>query len=139
MSEFQSRSTGQAREAARRVGEQVRGEADTQTNRLAQGIRGFADDLDSMSSSGNSDSAAAGLVRQAADGGRQAADWLDHRGLDGLLDEMRSFARRRPGMFLLGAAVAGFAAGRLAKATATEITANEPVPEQRTEVPDGYR
>ncbi|WP_460528354.1 hypothetical protein [Flindersiella endophytica] len=59
------------------------------------------------------------VVQQVADGGRQAADWLDHRGFDGLLTEVRSFARRRPGTFLLGATVAGFMIGRLAKATAS--------------------
>jgi hypothetical protein len=58
------------------------------------------------------------LVQQVADGGRQVADWLDHRGLDGVLTEMRSFARRRPGIFLLGAGVTGFVIGRVAKSTA---------------------
>jgi hypothetical protein len=104
-------------EAARHMGGQVRGEADSQTRRLAHGVRTFADDLSSMSADAETGSVARGLVQQLADGGRQVADWLDDRGLDGLLTEMRSFARRRPGMFLLGAGVTGFVVGRVAKAT----------------------
>lgn len=125
----------QARQAARQVGGQVHDEADSQTRRLAQGLRGFSDDLTTMSSNGPSDSPARGLVEQAAEGGRQAADWLDQRGLDGLLAELRSFARRRPGTFLLGAAVAGFAVGRLAKASTNEATTGgQALPEKE---PDG--
>ena len=46
---------------------------------------------------------------------RQAARFLDERGAQGLLDSARDYARRKPGTFLLGAAVAGFLVGRVAK------------------------
>lgn len=39
---------------------------------------------------------------------------VDRLGFDGVMDEVQRFARRRPGAFLAGAAVAGFAAARLA-------------------------
>jgi hypothetical protein len=58
----------------------------------------------------------AGPRAGAADGGRRAAGYLDERGLDGAIEELQRFARRRPGVFLAGAALAGFAAGRIAKA-----------------------
>jgi hypothetical protein len=38
---------------------------------------------------------------------------LHDGGLDGIVGDARGFARRRPGLFLLGAVAAGFAAGRL--------------------------
>jgi hypothetical protein len=105
----------QARHATAQFGEQVRGEADTQATRLAAGLRGWADDLSTMASAGR-EPQLRDLVQQTADGGRRAADWLDRRGVEGLVSEVKSFARRRPGLFLLGAAVAGFGVGRLAKA-----------------------
>jgi hypothetical protein len=40
---------------------------------------------------------------------------MDQRGVEGVLDDVRSFARRRPGVFLLGAGIAGFAVGRLVR------------------------
>ncbi|MCZ2847148.1 hypothetical protein [Modestobacter sp. VKM Ac-2978] len=56
---------------------------------------------------------AADLVRQAGDKVEEMAGWLQDREPGELVDEVRKFARRKPGMFLLGAAVAGIVAGRL--------------------------
>jgi len=39
----------------------------------------------------------------------------DERGLEGTVEDLRQFARRRPGLFLMGAAVAGFAVSRLGR------------------------
>jgi hypothetical protein len=55
------------------------------------------------------------FARQAADRAHGAASWLEQREPADLLDEVRNFARRRPGAFLIGAAVAGLAAGRLTR------------------------
>ena len=41
------------------------------------------------------------------------ANWLQNREPADLLEEVRRFARRKPGVFLLGAAAAGVLAGRL--------------------------
>jgi hypothetical protein len=38
---------------------------------------------------------------------------VSERGFDGLVDDVQSFARRRPGVFLAAAAATGFVAGRL--------------------------
>jgi ElaB/YqjD/DUF883 family membrane-anchored ribosome-binding protein len=63
------------------------------------------------------DAESAGELRryaeQASDRLQAAADRLGSRGFDGLVDDVQSFARRRPGVFLAVAAGAGFAAGRL--------------------------
>jgi hypothetical protein len=56
---------------------------------------------------------AADLLQQASSFIEQFADKLQNREPAELLDEVRSFARRKPGVFLLGAAAAGVLAGRL--------------------------
>ena len=43
------------------------------------------------------------------------ASWLENRDPGSLLDEVKSFARQRPGTFLLAAAGAGLLAGRLGR------------------------
>ncbi|MEE1938902.1 CsbD family protein [Streptomyces sp. TRM 70361] len=112
--------TGEARHQvagmAGQLKERATREADSQTRRTADTIRQWADDLSGMAENTRSDSPVRSLVSQAADGGRRAADLLEDRGAGGLVEGLESFARRRPGAFLAGAAVAGFAVGRLAKA-----------------------
>ena len=50
---------------------------------------------------------------QASERLRAVAQRIGSRGFDGLVDDVQSFARRRPGLFLAAAAASGFAAGRL--------------------------
>ena len=55
------------------------------------------------------------LARQAADRAGQAASWLQDREPEDLLEDVRAFARRRPGAFLGIALAAGVVAGRLTR------------------------
>ena len=59
--------------------------------------------------------AAADLARDAASRARDAGQWLDGRRPAQVVDEVQSFARRRPGVFLALAAAAGLVAGRLTR------------------------
>ncbi|MFF7372892.1 hypothetical protein [Streptomyces tricolor] len=95
-----------------RVSEEVEG----QTRRAAGTVRQWADDLAELARNAPEDSPARGLVSQVADGGHRAADYLDRHGVGGMAEDLKGFARRRPGAFLAGAALAGFAVGRMAKA-----------------------
>lgn len=52
----------------------------------------------------------------ASDRLHQLATDVETRGLTGVLDDLSTYARRRPGAFLLGAAVVGFGIGRVVKA-----------------------
>lgn len=106
----------QAMDMAGHMKERAAREAETQTKKTADTIRQWADDLSGMAESARSDSPVRNLAVQAADGGRRAADLLEDRGAGGLLEGVETFARRRPGAFLFGAALAGFAVGRMAKA-----------------------
>jgi hypothetical protein len=75
---------------------------------LAQELRGLAD-----GSSQGAPGPARDLLQQASGYVEQFADRLQNREPGDLLDDVRAFARRRPGTFLLGAALAGVLAGRL--------------------------
>ena len=92
---------------------QVEEQSRTQKDRLAQTARTFGEDLESMASS--TDGLAATVARQVADQARTLSSQLESREPAELLDEVRRFARRRPGTFLLGALAAGVVAGRLTR------------------------
>jgi len=68
-----------------------------------------------MADAGQDNSIASTLVREGAHRTERVASTLERGGVDGVVADVRSFARRNPGSFLLGAAAAGFFAGRLAR------------------------
>ena len=94
----------------------VTDEVQSQARRAVGTLRQWADDLAGMARNAPYDSPARSLVAQVADGGHRAADYLDKNGAEGLMGDLQGFARRRPGAFLGGAALAGLVVGRLAKA-----------------------
>jgi hypothetical protein len=115
----------QARQVKDEVATQTRGLVDqtkkelrdqgrSQADHLAQAIRRVSDQADALAA-GRVDQAGnvADNVRRTGGHVRQVADRLDQRGVDGVIDDVQSFARRRPGAFLLGCAAAGFVTGRL--------------------------
>ncbi|MEU2576703.1 hypothetical protein ACIP3B_28275 [Streptomyces anulatus] len=108
-------ATARAQDVMGELRSQLEEQARSQTQRLADNVRRLADDLHDMSRNSDSGSAAAGAVKQIADRGHRTAARLEERGPDGLLSDLQDFARRRPGAFLAGAALAGFATARLAK------------------------
>jgi hypothetical protein len=94
---------------------QVKSQVVSQQQKAAEGLTGLAQQLRGMAD-GTAQGApgpAADLLQQASSYIEQFADKLQNREPADLLDEVRSFARRKPGVFLLGAAAAGVLAGRL--------------------------
>jgi hypothetical protein len=94
---------------------QLRQQATTQQQKAAEGLSSLAQQLRGMAD-GTGDGApgpARDLVQQASGKLEEFGSWLQGHEPADLLDEVRAFARRKPGMFLLGAAVAGVVAGRL--------------------------
>ncbi|WP_143660357.1 hypothetical protein [Streptomyces sp. JHA26] len=108
-------AVAQARDFVEEVRAQLQDQAQSQTRHLAENVRRLAEDLQDMDRRGRPDSSASGVVRYLADGGHKVASRLEERGPDGLIDDLRDFARRRPGVFLAGAALAGFAVARAGK------------------------
>lgn len=106
----------QARRLMDQVGAEVNGQAAEQQKRAASGLHGVGSQLRKMADSSGEQGMAADVVSQAASRVDGAATWLDERDPGALLDGLKSFARRRPGLFIAIAAGAGIVAGRLTKA-----------------------
>ena len=116
---------GEAANHVRNLFEQARSEVTSQGSaqkeRATSGLRSLADELTSLvEGNGTSSSAVSGIATQASDTVRQAADWLESHEPGDVLNEVRRFARRRPGAFLLGAAAVGLIGGRLTRSVAEE-------------------
>ncbi|MFE0470301.1 hypothetical protein ACFW2V_01625 [Streptomyces sp. NPDC058947] len=130
--------TGEARAQAGAMAGDLRArvteEADQQARRGAQVMRQWADDLSGLADGADADTPAKSLVAQVADRGHRAADYLDSRGVGGLVGDLEDFARRRPGAFLGGAVLAGIAVGRLAKA-GSKANGSGPGPDERPGTP----
>lgn len=112
LEESKHQAAGLMGEARTQVDEQAR----TQRDRLVSTLRTFSDDIERMA---NGEPTGGGmaqdLARQLADRARELSSRMDGREPSELLDEVRSFARRKPGTFLLGAIAAGAVAGRLTR------------------------
>jgi hypothetical protein len=96
---------------------QVREQASGQQQKAAQGLSSLAQELRGLAN-GTSQGApgpARDLLEQASGKVEEFSSWLQSREPADLLDEVRSFARRKPGTFLLGAAAAGILAGRMTR------------------------
>jgi len=99
-------------EAKSQVDEQSR----TQRDRLVSTLQELSGQLDGMArGEGAPSGMAQDAVRQVADRARALGSRIDGRDPSDLLEDVRSYARRRPGTFLLGAMAAGLVAGRLAR------------------------
>ena len=90
-------------------------QAGVQQQKVATGLRSVSDELHAMAQASDQPGVATDLVRQAAERSSSVAAWLDGRDPGSLLNEVKSFARQRPGTFLLLAAGAGVLAGRLSR------------------------
>lgn len=112
--------SSQGRGLVEETRQQLHSQADEQTQSLAQALFRWGYETQALVD-GRPDEAP--MVRQYA---QQCADKLngvaseiEERGVEGLIDEVAQFARRRPGAFLLGAAVIGFGGGRLLRGAGT--------------------
>lgn len=108
---------GEARRQATDLLEQGRGQATEQARagqqKAAESLGALADELRSLTNGEGGSGPATDLLRQATDRVEGLAGHLRDREPGDLLEDVRRFARRRPGAFLVGAAVAGVLAGRL--------------------------
>lgn len=139
--------TSEARDKARGLLDeataQIDGQSRTQKGKLAETLRGFGEDLERMSNGEGADSAdgadgatgaAQQLVQQAAHRANDLAGRLESREPQELLDDLRRFARDKPGAFVLGALVAGVAVGRLTRGAKAAKDEDEGSESGRTDV-----
>jgi len=108
-------ATRQARDVLGQARAEMAQQASDQQQRVAGGLRSLGSELSSMAESSNQSGVATDLARQASTTAHEVADWLEQRDPGSLLNEVKSFARRRPGAFLAIALGAGLAAGRLTR------------------------
>jgi hypothetical protein len=119
-------ATDEAKSVAGDVREQARGLLDetktqvqdqsrTQRDRIIETLRTFSDDLDGMA--GQRGGMAPDAAREVANRARWFSQQLEGREPAKLVDDLRSFARRRPGMFLAGSLIAGVVVGRILRGT----------------------
>jgi hypothetical protein len=113
----------QARDLLAETRSQLQEQADAQTTRMARALYQVGSQAVALSE-GRPDQA--GPLAEYAE---QAAGWLDtcaaqieERGLEGLASDVVDFARRRPGVFLAGAALLGVGVGRLIRSGAVSST-----------------
>lgn len=118
-----------AQDQARNVLDEARSAMDeqsrTQRDRMVELTRSVSDDLEQMAQNGP-DGTAADIARQAAGKIRSLGERMDGREPSEMLDDVRRFARRRPGTFLLGALAAGVVVGRLARGSKDASDTNDP-------------
>ncbi|MHB1533102.1 MAG: hypothetical protein ACYC1D_00510 [Acidimicrobiales bacterium] len=112
---------------------QLEQQAHAQSIRVADALAALADEMVALAEGRPHDaenvrgyaSTAAETVYNAADRIYDLASELDTRGISSVLDDVQSFARRRPAAFLLGAAAAGFGIGRAVRANSGQPSAND--------------
>lgn len=106
----------QARGLVEQTRNQLQDQAGTQSERLAGSLRRLGGELQALvEGRPNEAGTVRDYARQAAERLNEAAEEIESRGPEGLLDDVKALARERPGAFVLGAALAGLAVGRLAR------------------------
>jgi hypothetical protein len=96
--------------------------------RLAKQLLSLSDELRSMADVSGRSGMAADLTNQAASRVRGAGQWLDEHRPGQVAEEVQSFARRRPAVFLALAAGAGLVAGRLTRGLKNAAIDNSTTP-----------
>lgn len=114
---------GEAKIQARGLYEQsrreLRDQAGVQQQRIATGLHSVGDDLGSMAAGAEGGGIAVDLVQQVSGRLSAVATWLENREPGAVVDEVRRYARRKPGTFILAAALGGVIVGRLTRALAS--------------------
>ena len=115
---------------------QIQQQTQQQRDRLVELLREFEDELTNMVDSGGRSGTASEVVRQVADRLSGVRSYLE-RGTNPM-DDVRKFARRRPGAFLLVAATAGVLAGRATRGAAAARKQQQQGGRHAIDVRDGY-
>lgn len=124
--EVVAEATAQARNLAGELKTQVNEQAGTQRDRLVEQLRSMSDELTQMVYGGGSQSGVASEVAsQLSTRAHDLAGYLDGKEPGDILIAVQNYARRKPGTFLIGAAVAGMVAGRLTRGARAAAASSE--------------
>jgi hypothetical protein len=119
-SKVASEAKAQAQDLLAQTRDQLREQTGVQQERAAGSLRTLSDELRDMGDKSESTGLASELVSQVAHRAGSAASYLEGRDPGTLLQDVTDFARRRPGLFVGLAVVAGVAAGRLTRSLTSE-------------------
>lgn len=111
--EVARQASDRGRELLRDMGRELQAQVDSQADRAGGTLRQVSGQLRAMADAAPDDGGVVSLVREAAQRTDELAQRLDTGGPTAVLDDVAEFARRRPGLFLVGTGLAGFVAGRL--------------------------
>lgn len=100
-----------ARDAVTEQSERAKETAADEMSRTARGLHAAADELEGSPLQQD-------LLREAADGLKHLSESLEGKSIGAMAREFSDFGRRNPAAFLGGAALAGFALARFARASA---------------------
>ena len=120
VSRVTSQATGQARDLLDQGRTQLSEQLSTQQHKLSSLVHSFADELGTMAAKSDKSGPVTDLAQQGSRRIGALAHQLETSEPSDLLDQVRSFARRRPVAFLVGSALAGVVVGRLSRSLASE-------------------
>jgi hypothetical protein len=101
------------------IKQNVTSRVDEQKNRAADGLGGIANVIHQASDQlRNDNEALAQFVDQAGEQLRRFADQIRQKGIGDMFDDVQSFARRRPALFIGGALLVGLGIARFLKSSA---------------------
>ncbi|MCU1673241.1 MAG: hypothetical protein JWN77_1354 [Frankiales bacterium] len=118
-------SLDQAKDLAETVRAQVAEQLSSQGDRLTETLRGLSTQL----SDGDTSGVVGQVLKEAGTRVQAFADYAERTGPQGLVTELRQYAKRNPGTFLLGAALAGLVAGRVVKGVSANKQQQSSTPE----------
>jgi len=124
----------QARDLVGELKGSLKQQSEAQRDRAVSGLRTLSDELWDMGNHPDrpggaaADQSSAGiaseLARQGSSKTRELASYIETHDPGDIVQEVRDFARRRPGTFLLGAAILGIAVGRLTRGAVAAQSSN---------------
>jgi hypothetical protein len=122
----------QARNLVDQTRSELRSQASNRQSALAEKLHGWASELGSMASKSDESGPMSDVAQEASRRVGEVSHWLDNHEPADLLDEVKRYARRRPGTFLALCAAAGVVAGRLTRGA---VAANTSVDSDRESTP----
>jgi polyhydroxyalkanoate synthesis regulator phasin len=126
VSEISQEVVDQGRGLLEETRTQLEDQANTQVEQLAQTVRRLGAQTQALAEGRTSEAGGLPGYLENVSGRLEGwADDLEVRGVDGLVDDLKTFARRRPGVFLLGATAVGFGVGRLVRAQSDDDQSDE--------------
>jgi hypothetical protein len=120
-----SEAKEQARSVMHDAQAELQRQADQQAHRVGDGLRVASSQLQTMADGGEP-GMVTDLTRQLAATLERFSTRIGDGGLRAVGDDLRGYARRQPGLFLLGAGVAGFVVARAVRAVGASSDASGP-------------